>query len=131
MKKATKNDVPPSEMIDNYINNITDWRGELLVKIRKAFHDADPEVVEEWKWMGSPVWEHDGIIAVGNAHKKKVKLTFYQGAHIDDKHKLFNAGLEGNKWRAIDLLEGDNINAEHLKELIQTAIAFNIASKKK
>ena len=86
----------PSERIDRLIAGIADWRGKTLASVRKSILEADPEVVEEWKWMGSPVWSHDGMIAVGNAHKDKVKLTFYHGASLPDPDKLFNAGLEGN-----------------------------------
>ena len=101
----------PFERIDHLIAGLTDWRGKTLAGIRKTILEADREIVEEWKWMGSPVWSHDGIIAVGNAHKEKVKLTFAHGAQLPDPDKLFNAGLEGNKWRAIDLFEGDKIRA--------------------
>ena len=97
----------PSERIDQLIAKITDWRGETLASVRKIILDADREIIEEWKWMGSsPVWSHDGIIAVANAHKEKVKLTFSHGASLPDPDKLFNAGLEGNARRAIDFFEG-------------------------
>src|SRR5271170_581393 len=115
----------PSERIDQLIEGLTDWRGKTLAGIRKTILDADPEIIEEWKWMGSPVWSHDGIIAVGNAHKDKVKLTFSHGAHLPDPDKLFNAGLGGNQWRAIDLFEGDKINERALKTLVRDAAAFN------
>ena len=121
----------PSEQIDQLIAKLTDWRGKTLAGIRKSILAADPEISEEWKWMGSPVWSRDGIIAVGNAHKEKVKLTFAQGAKIADPDKLFNAGLEGSTWRAIDLFEGDKINADALQRLIRAAIDFNQARKKK
>ena len=101
----------PTERIDRLIDGLTDWRGETLAKLRKTILAADREIVEEWKWMGSPVWEREGIIAVGNAHKNKVKLTFSHGASLDDPDKLFNAGFGGNVWRAIDLYEGDKIDA--------------------
>lgn len=114
-----------SERIDRYIAELDDWRGKTLARIRRVFHAADPEIVEEWKWMGSPVWSHDGIVAVGNAHKNKVKLTFQQGAHLPDPQKVFNAGLDGNQWRAIDLFEGDKIDESALKELIQSATRYN------
>ena len=97
----------PSERIDDLIAELNDWRGKMLATIRKTILEADREIIEEWKWMGSPTWSRDGIIAVGNAHKDKVKLTFAHGASLSDPVKLFNAGLEGNKWRAIDLFEGD------------------------
>jgi hypothetical protein len=115
----------PSERIDQLIAKLTDWRGKTLASLRKTILEADREIIEEWKWMGSPVWSRDGIIAVGNAHKDKVKLTFANGAHLPDPDKLFNAGLGGNQWRAIDLFEGDKINARALKNLIRDAIDFN------
>jgi hypothetical protein len=102
-----------------------------MARIRKCFHDADPEIVEEWKWMGSPAWYHNGLIAVANAHNNKVKVTFSQGVHLPDRHKLFNAGLGGNKWRAIDIYENDRLDQAAFKELIRSAVAFNLAGKKK
>src|SRR5246500_5896335 len=101
----------PSERMDQLIAKLTDGRGKTLAGIRKTILEADREIIEEWKWMGSPVWSRDGIIAVGNAHKDKVKVTFAQGASLPDPDKLFNAGLEGNARRAIDLFEGDKMNA--------------------
>ena len=98
----------------------------MLTKIRNIFHQIDPEIIEEWKWMGSPAWSHEGLIAVGNAHKKKVKLTFNQGVHLEDPHGIFNAGLGGKKWRAIDLFEGDELDEEGLKLVIQDAIEYNL-----
>lgn len=127
-KTQSKGDVPASERISKYIAELADWRGETLAGIRKVLHQADPEIIEEWKWMGSPVWSHDGIVAVGNAHKNKVKLTFYQGAHLEDPHKLFNAGLGGNQWRAIDLYEGDAINESGLQDLVCAAVRYNTSS---
>ena len=121
----------PSEHIDQLIAKLGDWRGKTLAGLRKSILEADSEISEEWKWMGSPVWSRDGIIAVGNAHKEKVKLTFAQGAKIADPDKLFNAGLEGSTWRAIDLFEGDKIDARALKRLIRTAIEYNQTKKKK
>jgi hypothetical protein len=121
----------PSEQIDRLIAKLTDWRGKTLASIRKSVLEADPEISEEWKWMGSPVWSRDGIILVGNAHKEKVKLTFAHGAKIADPDKLFNAGLEGSTWRAIDLFEGDKINAAALKKLVRAAIDYNQTKKKK
>jgi hypothetical protein len=115
----------PSELIDQLIEGLTDWRGKTLASIRKTILEADPEIIEEWKWMGSPVWSHDGIIVVGNAHKDKVKLTFSHGASLPDPGKLFNAGLKGNAWRAIDFLEGDKINNPALKDLILAAVDYN------
>ena len=115
----------PSQRIDELIADLIDWRGETLASIRKSILEADREIIEEWKWMGSPVWSHDGMIAVGNAHKGKVKLTFSNGASLSDPDKLFNAGLEGNTWRAIDFFEGDKINECALKNLVRAAVAYN------
>src|SRR5580658_4433062 len=115
----------PSERIDLLIESLHDWRGKTLATVRKTILEADPEIMEEWKWMGSPVWSRDGMIAVGNAHKDKVKLTFANGAILADPDKLFNAGLEGNKWRAIDLFDGDKINARALKNLVRAAVDYN------
>ena len=115
----------PSEHIDQLIADLTDWRGKTLASIRKSILQADPEIIEEWKWMGSPVWSRDGIIAVANAHKDKVKVTFSQGARLPDPDKLFNAGLGGKVWRAIDLFEGDSIDQRALKNLVRAAIDYN------
>src|ERR1700689_21821 len=100
----------PSERIDQMIAKLTDWRGKTLAGIRKSILEADREIIEEWKWMGSPVWSRDGMIAGGNAPKEKVKLALSPGAKLADPDKLFNAGLDGNAWRAIDLYEGDKID---------------------
>jgi len=121
----------PSERIDRLIAGLADWRGKTFAGIRKSILDADREIVEEWKWMGSPVWSRDGLIAVANAHKGKVKLTFAYGAKLADPEKLFNAGLEGNARRAIDFFEGDKINAPALQNLVRAAIAYNQSKKKK
>ena len=115
----------PSKRIDQLIAGLTDWRGKTLATIRKTILEADREITEEWKWMGSPVWSRDGMIAVGNAHKDKVKLTFSHGANLPDPDKLFNAGLGGNAWRAIDVFEGDKINQPALKTLVLAAIDYN------
>ncbi|HEV8047322.1 MAG TPA: DUF1801 domain-containing protein [Terriglobales bacterium] len=120
-----------SALIDEMIAELTDWRGKTLATIRKSILEADPEIIEEWKWMGSPMWSRDGMIAVGNAHKDKVKLTFAHGANLPDPDKLFNAGLGGNAWRAIDLFEGDKINERALKNLILAAIEYNQTKLKK
>jgi hypothetical protein len=120
-----------SERIDQLVAGITDWRGKTFAGVRKTILAADPEISEEWKWMGSPVWSRNGIIAVANAHKGKVKLTFMYGAKLADPDKLFNAGLEGNARRAIDFLEGDKINAPALKTLIRAAIDYNQGKAKK
>jgi hypothetical protein len=121
----------PSERIDDMIAGLDDWRGKTFAGIRKIFLAADPEISEEWKWMGSPVWSLEGIIAVANAHKDKVKVTFDYGARLADPGKLFNAGLEGNQRRAIDFFEGDKVNERALKNLVRAAIAFNRSKKKK
>ena len=121
----------PSENIDQLIAKLGDWRGKTLASIRKSILEADREISEEWKWMGSPVWSRDGIIAVANAHKGKVKLTFMYGAKLADPDKLFNAGLEGNARRAIDFLEGDKVNERALKDLIRAAIEYNQGKSKK
>jgi hypothetical protein len=121
----------PSEQIDQLIAKLTDWRGKTLASVRKSILQADREIVEEWKWMGSPTWSRDGMIAVGNAHKDKVKLTFSHGASLPDPDKLFNAGLDGKVWRAIDLFEGDKINERALKNLVRAAIDYNQSKSKK
>jgi hypothetical protein len=120
-----------SERIDQLIEGLADWRGETFARVRKAILAADREIVEEWKWMGSPVWSNHGMIAVGNAHKKWVKLTFAHGASLPDPDKLFNAGLEGNMRRAIDFFEGDKVNERALKNLIRAAIDYNRTKLKK
>jgi hypothetical protein len=114
-----------SNRIDKRIADLGDWRGERLAEIRTLIHEVDPEVVEEWKWMGSPVWSHEGMYALANAHKDKVKLTFHHGAQLPDPRKLFNAGLDGNKWRAIDFREGDKIDRTALTALLREAVAYN------
>src|SRR5215469_13785378 len=121
----------PSERIDQLIAGLTDWRGKTLARVRKTILAADPEIIEEWKWMGSPVWSLDGMIAVANAHKGKVKVTFAYGASLPDPDKLFNAGLDGNARRAIDFFEGDKINERALKTLVRAAIAYNRSKSKK
>jgi hypothetical protein len=121
----------PSDRIDQLIAGIKDWRGKTFASVRKTILVADREIIEEWKWMGSPVWSRDGLIAVANAHKGKVKLTFAYGAHLPDPDKLFNAGLEGNLRRAIDFFEGDKINERALKTLVRAAIDYNQSRSKK
>ena len=120
----------PSERIDQLIAEIRDWRGETFAGIRKSILEADAEIIEEWKWRGTPVWSRHGIVALANAHKGKVKLTFSHGASLPDPDKLFNAGLEGKVWRAIDFLEGDKINEPALQNLIRAAVDFNQAKLK-
>lgn len=120
-----------SERIDRLIEGLTDWRGKTFARVRECVLEADREIVEEWKWMGSPVWSRDGMIAVANAHKGKVKLTFAYGASLPDPDQLFNAGLEGNARRAIDFFEGDKVDGPVLTALVRAAIAFNQAKRQK
>lgn len=124
------NDVSPSKLIDGRIKELGDWRGEMLGRIRGLIKEADPDVVEEWKWRGVPVWEHDGIICTGETYKEVVKLTFAKGAALDDPAGLFNSSLDGNVRRAIDIREGERINEKALKALIRAAVELN-ASKAK
>lgn len=126
-KAATKSPdhMSASKRIEQMIAALGDWRGERLTEIRDIIHEVDSEVVEEWKWRGSPVWSHDGMYAVANAHKHKVKLTFFHGAALPDPKNLFNAGLDGNKWRAIDIYEGDKIDRTALKALLRMALDYN------
>jgi hypothetical protein len=121
----------PSERIDQLIAKLDDWRGKTFASLRKAILEADREIIEEWKWRGTPVWSHNGIVALANAHKKQVKVTFAHGASLRDPDKLFNAGLEGKVWRAIDFFEGDKINAPALKNLIRAAVDYNQTKLKK
>jgi hypothetical protein len=120
-----------SEQVDQLIAGLTDWRGKTFAQVRKTILAADPEIIEEWKWMGSPVWSRDGMIAVANAHKGKVKVTFAHGAGLQDPDRLFNAELEGNARRAIDFLEGDKVDERALKALVRAAIEFNQTKLKK
>ena len=120
----------PAKLIDGRIKELGDWRGEMLKRVRALIKDADPEVVEEWKWRGVPVWEHDGIICTGETYKAVVKMTFAKGAALDDPAGLFNSSLDGNVRRAIDIPEGAKLNEKALKSLIKAAVTLN-ASKKK
>ena len=122
--------ISPSEQIDKLIAGLPDWRGKTLATLRRVVHEADPQIVEEWKWMGTPTFYHDGLVVLFNPHKDKAKMTFYEGASLPDPHKLFNAGLGGGKWRAIDYLEGDRVNERALKALIRAAVAHNAVKKK-
>jgi hypothetical protein len=115
----------PSDLIDARIGELEDWRGETLARVRELIMQADPDVVEEWKWRGTPVWEHDGIICTGETYKKVVKMTFAKGASLDDPSGLFNSSLEGNTRRAIDIHEGEEIDEEALKALIRAAVELN------
>jgi hypothetical protein len=124
-------DKTPSELIDERIAELGDWRGDMLAKLRGLIHDADPDVVEEWKWRGVPTFEHDGIICTGETYKEVVKLTFAKGASLADPKKLFNSSLEGNVRRAIDFRQGDKVNAAALKALVKAAVALNESKKKR
>ncbi|WP_407159977.1 DUF1801 domain-containing protein [Bradyrhizobium sp. STM 3557] len=128
---AQRTSESPSLLIDGRIEELGDWRGELLARLRALIKDADPEVVEEWKWRGVPVWEHAGIICTGETYKSVVKLTFAKGAALDDPTGLFNSSLEGNTRRAIDFKEGDKVNEKAFKALIRAAVALNTAKGKK
>jgi hypothetical protein len=119
----------PSRMIDARIEELNDWRGETLARVRALIRQADPEVVEEWKWRGVPVWEHAGILCTGETYKSVVKLTFAKGASLEDPSRLFNSSLEGNTRRAIDLREGDAIDDKALKALVRAAVALNTAAR--
>jgi hypothetical protein len=118
------------ELIDDYVANLTDWRGATIANIRRIIHEADPKIVEEWKWRGTPIWSHDGIVCLTKAFKDKVKVTFPQGAHLVDPDKLFNSELEGGQWRAIDIYKYDKINDNSLKILVNTAVDYNNAKVK-
>ncbi|HVB80826.1 MAG TPA: DUF1801 domain-containing protein [Candidatus Binataceae bacterium] len=126
--KETKS---PSKLIDGRIKELGDWRGEMLARVRGLIKEADAEVVEEWKWRGVPIWEHAGIICTGETYKAVVKLTFARGAALADPAKLFNSSLEGNVRRAIDIHEGEKINATALKALVRAAVALNVAKGKR
>jgi len=114
-----------SKRIEQKIAVLDDWRGERLAELRRLIHEVDPEVVEDWKWMGTPVWSHEGMYVLANAHKNTVKITFFHGARLRDPGKLFNAGLTGNKWRAIDIREGDKMDKRAMKALLREAVAYN------
>ena len=120
----------PSELIDARIKSLADWRGETLARVRALIHEADPEVVETWKWRGVPVWEHAGILCTGETYKAVVKLTFAKGAALPDPKGLFNSSLDGNVRRAIDIHEGEAVDAEALKALIRAAVELNTSKKR-
>src|SRR3712207_9584633 len=122
-------DRSPSELIDARIEELGDWRGETLARVRALVKEADPDVVEEWKWRGVPVWSHAGIICTGETYKSVVKMTFAKGASLEDPSRLFNSSLEGNTRRAIDLHEGDEIDEKALKALIRAAVALNTSAR--
>ncbi len=133
MKKSTSKEAKgadsPSLLIDGRIKELSDWRGETLARVRLLIKQADPEVVEEWKWRGVPVWSHDGIICTGETYKSVVKLTFAKGASIEDPAGLFNSSLEGNTRRAIDIRDGEQLNEASFKKLIRSAVAVNSAAR--
>src|SRR5580700_8229620 len=129
--KKAKGGVSPSQLIDGRIKELGDWRGETLARTRSLIKEADPEVVETWKWRGVPVWEHDGIICTGETYKAVVKLTFARGASLKDPSGLFNSSLEGNMRRAIDIHEGEKINERALKDLVRAAVNLNQSKSKK
>jgi hypothetical protein len=135
MRRIVKKDAPqnsgsPSELIDARIMELDDWRGETLARIRSLIKQADPDVVEEWKWRGTPVWSHDGIICTGETYKNVVKMTFAKGASLDDPSGLFNSSLEGNVRRAIDFREGEKINEDAFKTLVRAGVALNKSKAK-
>jgi hypothetical protein len=127
MKKSGSSE-SPSELIDARIEDLGDWRGEMLSRLRALIKEADPEVTEEWKWRGTPVWSHSGLICTGETYKSVVKMTFAKGAFLKDPSGLFNSSLEGNTRRAIDFREGDKLDKKALKALIRAAVAFNTSS---
>ena len=121
----------PSQLIDGRIKELGDWRGEMLSRLRALVKEADPEVVEEWKWRGVPVWEHDGILCTGETYKNVVKMTFAKGASLDDPSGLFNSSLDGNTRRAIDFHEGEEIDEEALKALVRAAVELNESNSRR
>jgi hypothetical protein len=129
-KSATQKSESPSQLIDARIEELGDWRGEMLSRIRALVKEADPEVVEDWKWRGVPVWSHDGLICTGETYKSVVKMTFAKGAALEDPSSLFNSSLEGNTRRAIDFREGEEIDEEALKALIRAAVTLNESGAK-
>jgi hypothetical protein len=130
-KPAAKAGGSPSALIDGRIKELGDWRGEMLARVRMIIKQADPDVIEEWKWRGVPVWEHAGIICTGETYKSVVKLTFAKGAFLDDPSRLFNSSLDGNMRRTIDIPEGGKIDEKALKALIRAAVALNVSKKSK
>src|SRR5579864_6582249 len=120
-----------SAFIDEKIKELADWRGKTLAKVRAIIHQADPEIVEEWKWRGTPVWSHGGIVCTGETYKNAVKMTFAKGAALKDPARLFNSSLDGNVRRAIDIHEGEKVNETALKDLIRAAVALNLEGKSK
>jgi len=131
MKKNVPGGESASALIDKRIKELGDWRGKTLAKVRQLVKEADAEIVEEWKWMGTPTWSHNGIVCTGETYKSVVKMTFAQGASLNDPSKLFNSSLDGNVRRAIDIREDDRIDEAALKKLIREAVALNLERKKK
>jgi hypothetical protein len=131
MADTNSQNASPSQLIDARIKELDDWRGEMLARLRALIKEADPDVVEEWKWRGVPVWSDAGIICTGETYKNVVKMTFAKGASLDDPSQLFNSSLEGNTRRAIDFREGEEINEKALKELVRAAVALNKSKAKK
>ncbi len=129
-KSASTEGRSASKLIDQRIAELGDWRGETLDRMRKLIKEADPDVVEEWKWMGTPVWSHDGIVCTGESYKSIVKLTFAKGASLEDPARIFNSSLDGNTRRAIDIPEGQEVDARAFKVLIRAAVAFNTSIAK-
>jgi hypothetical protein len=130
MKRSPRSNAPPAELISQRIAELPDWRGKTLAKLRKLINEADPDVVEEWKW-GIPVWSHDGLVCTGEVYKAVVKTTFAKGASLPDPARLFNSSLEGNVRRAIDLREGETLDEAALKKLVRDAVALNVQGKRK
>lgn len=130
MKSESQTSKSPSQLIDARIRELGDWRGEMLSRLRTLVKEADPEVVEEWKWRGVPVWSHDGLICTGETYKSVVKMTFAKGAALKDPSRLFNSSLEGNTRRAIDFHEGEKINEKALKTLVRAAVTLNKSKAK-
>src|SRR5215831_5110934 len=131
MKKKVPSGDSPSALIDQRIKELADWRGKTLAKLRRLIKEADPEIVEEWKWMGTPTWSHNGIVCTGETYKSVVKMTFAKGASLNDPSRLFNSSLDGNVRRAIDIREDDRIDEAALKKLIREAVTLNLERKKK
>jgi hypothetical protein len=128
-EKRAPNSEEAAKNITKRIQELGDWRGEALARVRRLIHDADPEIQEEWKWMGTPVWSHDGGVCTGESYQQVVKLTFFRGASLKDPRKLFNSSLEGNTRRAIDIREGEKLDEAAFKELIRSAVAANSAAR--
>lgn len=129
-KQSAQDTGSPSRLIDERIEELGDWRGRMLAKVRNLIRQTDPEIVEEWKWRGTPVWSHDGMVCTGETYKNAVKITFAKGASLEDPTHIFNASLDGNARRAIDFHTGDKVDEEAFKELIRAAVALNKSGRK-